>query len=156
MKPRIKEMNKFVQFITNGFAAGITLAPFGIYILKKYMGNKRMINHESIHWKQQMEMIIAGMVISLLFIMIISLLSIITFIWVSLNFWVVVGLTIFPLLFFYLWYLIEWLVRIPINGKGAYRSLSFEREAYDNDDNLKYLETRKPFSWFKYLIKKRN
>jgi len=115
MKARIKEMGKFVRFITGGWAAGITLAPFGIYIVKRHLENKRMINHESIHWKQQMEMLI---------------------------------------IFFYLWYFIEWLIRIPINGKSAYRSLSFEREAYTNDDNLNYLETRKPFSWFKYLTKK--
>lgn len=52
--------------------------------------------------------------------------------------------------FFYLWYFVEWLVRLF--GKGnAYRNISFEREAYDNDDNLNYLNERKPFVWMKYL-----
>jgi hypothetical protein len=51
--------------------------------------------------------------------------------------------------FFYIWYSIEWLIRLP---KGnAYRNISFEREAYANDRNLTYLENRKPFSFLKYL-----
>jgi zinc transporter ZupT len=64
MKPKIKKMNWFVKLITFGFAAGITLAPFGIYIRKKYYENqahyksKRLINHEKIHWEQQMELYI--------------------------------------------------------------------------------------------------
>ena len=50
---------------------------------------------------------------------------------------------------FILWYLVEWLIRLP---KGnAYRNISFEREAYANDDNLTYLETRRRFAFVKYL-----
>jgi len=113
-KLKIKKMNWFVKLITFGWAAGITLSPFGVYIKEKYLSNKIMINHESIHWKQQLEMLI---------------------------------------IFFYLWYLIEWLIRIPINGKKAYISLSFEREAHDNDNNLDYIKTRKHFSWIKYIKK---
>lgn len=62
MKPKIKKMNKFVRFITLGNAIGISLAPFGIYIAKKYFYRqenqnvKFLINHEMIHWKQQLEM----------------------------------------------------------------------------------------------------
>ena len=56
--------------------------------------------------------------------------------------------------FFYIWYFIEWLLLLFSVGKDAYYWISFEREAYDNEDNLKYLETRKPFSWFKYYGKK--
>ena len=47
---------------------------------------------------------------------------------------------------FYLWYFIEWIVRMF----NVYK-ISFEVEAYDNDDNLEYLETRKRFSWIKYI-----
>ena len=36
LKPKIKKMNGFVRFITFGWAAGITLSPFGIYIQEKY------------------------------------------------------------------------------------------------------------------------
>ena len=51
---------------------------------------------------------------------------------------------------FYVWYVIEWLIRLF--GKGnPYRNISFEREAFDNDDDLTYLATRKRFAWWKYL-----
>jgi hypothetical protein len=106
-------MNKFVKFITGGWAAGITLAPFGIYLMKKYLKNKFIINHENIHWKQQMEMLI---------------------------------------IFFYLWYIIEWIVKLFIYGKFSYYNLSFEREAYKYENNLNYIKNRKHFSWFKYII----
>jgi hypothetical protein len=51
--------------------------------------------------------------------------------------------------FFYVWYVIEWLIRLP---KGnAYRSISFEREAYANDKNPNYLKTRKRYAFLKYI-----
>lgn len=53
-------------------------------------------------------------------------------------------------LFFYLWYGIEWFVRLFQHG-DEYRSVSFEREAYDNEDNMEYLKTRKRYAWFKYV-----
>lgn len=55
--------------------------------------------------------------------------------------------------FFYVWYLVEWLIRLFINS-NAYRNISFEREAFINDDNLDYLKTRKRFSWLKYIKQK--
>ena len=40
--------------------------------------------------------------------------------------------------FFYLWYLIEWLIRLT--GKGnAYHNISFEREAYTNPVSYTHL-----------------
>ena len=56
----------------------------------------------------------------------------------------------FPVLF-YLWYIIEWFVNILIYGKRAYVNISFEQEAYDNDQNLRYLNKRKRFAWFRYI-----
>ncbi|NLZ46719.1 MAG: hypothetical protein GX896_08515 [Clostridiales bacterium] len=51
--------------------------------------------------------------------------------------------------FFYLWYVIEWIIRLP---KGnAYRNISFEREAYDNEKDLNYLKSRKRFDFAKYI-----
>ena len=35
----------------------------------------------------------------------------------------------------------------------AYRSISFEQEAYDNQNNLNYLKNRKRFNWVKYILK---
>lgn len=55
-------------------------------------------------------------------------------------------------IFFYLWYFFEWIVKIFIEGKeNAYRSISFEREAYNNEDDLMYLKSRKWYSWIKEL-----
>ena len=56
-------------------------------------------------------------------------------------------------IFFYIWYLVEWLIRLFINS-NAYRNISFEREAYINETNLDYLKTRKRFSWLKYIKQK--
>ncbi len=35
-----------------------------------------------------------------------------------------------------------------MNHNTAYRSNFFEKEAYDNEHNLKYLNSRKRFAWF--------
>ena len=52
--------------------------------------------------------------------------------------------------FFYIWYLVEFLVRYFQfkNVKNAYLNISFEREAYQNEQNLIYLSNR-PF--FKFV-----
>jgi len=111
---KVKKMNWFVKILTFGWASAITLAPFGIYIREKYLDDEFMINHEKIHWRQQLEMLV---------------------------------------IFFYLWYLIEWIIRIFINKGLAYRMICFEQEAYKNDYNLYYLDYRKKFTWFKYIHK---
>ena len=82
--------------------------------IKKY-GEERLnnsINHESIHIKQQAEMLV---------------------------------------IFFYIWYLIEWFIKLFKYEKGAYMNLSFEREAYGNARYKDYLNIRKKYSWIKYL-----
>lgn len=58
-------------------------------------------------------------------------------------------------IFFYIWYFIEWLIRLCIS-KNAYRSISFEREAFDNDQNLNYLDSRKSYYWIKYIKQNKN
>lgn len=55
--------------------------------------------------------------------------------------------------FFYILYLLEWVVRL-LKQKNAYRNISFEREAYDNENNFEYLKTRKHFTWRKYFKQK--
>lgn len=52
--------------------------------------------------------------------------------------------------FFYIWYVIEWLIRLFMKG-NAYRNISFEREAYTNQDDLSYLKNRKRFDFVRYL-----
>lgn len=53
-------------------------------------------------------------------------------------------------IFFYLWYVIEWVIRLFKKG-DAYRNISFEKEAYINEDYLNYLKERQPYTWFWYL-----
>lgn len=52
---------------------------------------------------------------------------------------------------FYLWYVVEWIIKLIIYGKEAYDNISFEREAnkyrFDND----YLKSRKHYEWFKFI-----
>lgn len=54
---------------------------------------------------------------------------------------------------FFIWYFVEYLVRLVQyrNWNIAYRNISFEREAYQNEYNPNYLLTRERFSFFKYL-----
>jgi len=111
---KIKSIGKFLNFFLDKSVVAITLCPFGIYIRK---GKERpiTINHEKIHWKQQLEMLV---------------------------------------IFFYIWYILEWFIRLIVNKGYAYINLSFEREAYDNEKNLEYINNRKMYSWIKYMIKK--
>ena len=53
-------------------------------------------------------------------------------------------------IFFYIWYIVEWVIRLFKKG-NAYRNISFEQEAYSNEDNLEYLNDRKHYVWFKYI-----
>ena len=56
-------------------------------------------------------------------------------------------------IFFFLWYGIEWLLRLIQyrNRMTAYKNISFEREAYDNMSNIGYLNTRKAYSFIRYI-----
>ena len=54
---------------------------------------------------------------------------------------------------FFLWYLLEFLLRLVQfrNWNKAYRNISFEREAYQNEENPNYLLDRKRFNFIYYL-----
>ena len=54
---------------------------------------------------------------------------------------------------FYLWYLIEYAIRLIQykNRHDAYMNISFEREAYDNECDLSYPKKRNLWSFLKYL-----
>ena len=105
-------MNWLVKLITPKNVIGITLAPFGIYLRADRIDDQRLINHESIHWEQQVEMLILP---------------------------------------FYVWYVIEWLIKLIEYGKKSYRNLSFEREAKHGQYDQNYLAKRQLYSWFKYI-----
>ena len=95
----------------------MTVFPF-IFARKAYKPiGKRTINHESIHLKQQIELLVLP---------------------------------------FFLWYGVEWIVRLIQykNLKEAYRNISFEREAYNNEGDEGYLDgIREPFEFLHYLRK---
>ena len=117
--------NKFIPF--SGYKA---MNLFGILFVR---GNAKIdevtMNHESIHSRQFVELMVLFAVVT-----------------VFIRWWLP-ALAPFA---FYVWYVLEWLIRLFMRG-NAYRNISFEREAYDNEKNLSYLDTRKPFDWLKYL-----
>ncbi len=93
---------------------GMAVFPF-VFLKEKYLKNdKVLVNHERIHLRQQLELL---------------------------------------LLPFYLFYLIEFLFRLVYyqNWKKAYKNISFEREAYANEQNLDYLKQRAFWTFLKYL-----
>lgn len=47
---------------------------------------------------------------------------------------------------FYIWYLIAYY-------RKGYMNISFEKEAYDNEDNLTYLKNRRIFAFLRYTSK---
>lgn len=86
--------------------------------------------HETIHAMQWTEVTIASL---LLF----ALLS-----WLISPWWMLAS----PLVY-YVWYIVEWLLRLP--SGDAYRSISFEKEAYAHDNDEKYLFNRELFAWLR-------
>lgn len=84
---------------------GITIFPFIILNSKLLKEDLEVINHEQIHIRQQLEMLIIP---------------------------------------FFIWYILEFILRLLHyrNWNLAYRNISFEREAYENEKDLTYLETR--------------
>lgn len=54
---------------------------------------------------------------------------------------------------FYIVYVLEWLIRLIKykNSFLAYKNISFEREAYKNQNNLSYLSGRRFFAFLKYF-----
>ena len=97
---------------------GMTVFPFVIIKHSFDSETKVLVNHEKIHLKQQLELL---------------------------------------LLPFFLWYFIEYAVRLLQykNTDLAYRNISFEREAYANELHLEYLKRRTFFSFLKYLKENR-
>lgn len=54
---------------------------------------------------------------------------------------------------FYLLYVLEFFLRLIIMRRWhkAYRSISFERECYENETDLNYLKSRKHYAWIKFI-----
>ena len=54
---------------------------------------------------------------------------------------------------FYIWYVLEWLIRLLYfrNSHKAYKTICFEKEAFENDADTNYLNYRKKFSFLNYI-----
>lgn len=93
---------------------GLTIFPFVFLRNKKEVTNAVLINHEKIHIRQQLELLILP---------------------------------------FFVWYGIEFLIRLLIlkDKKQAYMNISFEKEAYQNENNTNYIKERDFYRFIKYL-----
>lgn len=58
------------------------------------------------------------------------------------------------IIFFYIWYVLEYYYHFfkLKDSFLAYKSISFEREAYAMEDDLNYLAKRKFWSFWKYIV----
>ena len=103
----------FKYLIPKGFR-GFTFFPFVFLSDKKDKAHTVLLNHERIHIRQQLELLVV---------------------------------------FFFIWYGIEFLVRIIQykNRRTAYCNISFEREAYSKEKDLYYLKQRSFWSFWKYV-----
>ena len=79
------------------------------------LNNKRIVNHENIHFRQQVE---TGFIFG----------------------WII-------------WALL--LVFNALTARQVYWEHPWEYETHENDQNLDYLKTRKPWAWVKYIGRKR-
>lgn len=50
---------------------------------------------------------------------------------------------------FYILYFLEWIYRLVFHTRTAYRGVSFEREAYNNQYDYSYLEHRAKFAYWR-------
>ena len=99
--------------VPSGYSA-ITLFPFILVRDKASKSDQVMMNHEHIHLRQQIELLILP---------------------------------------FYLFYGIEFIVRFvgSRNWNQAYRSISFENEAFLNEKDLNYLKYRPFWNFLNYM-----
>lgn len=130
--------NNIIPF--KGYTA-ITILPF-IFARKsaKYLKDY-VVNHECIHLRQQLEVLVASAIIIAVLILVFNL----SWWWLLLS-----------LVVYYACYGIDYAVRYVAYGspKEAYRNIAAEQEAYANQYDLVYLKARKPFAWCYYLLKK--
>lgn len=118
-----------------GYVA-ITLGPVAF---SKKVFSQKVKNHECTHMRQWSE----WTVLSAFILIILS--AIFNF---NPAFVLLSGLT------FYVLYILEWFIRLFKFGGDAYRNISFEREAYDNEYDNSYNTNSGYFASFKYMNKK--
>jgi len=94
--------------------AAMAIYPFILIQKASYKKEVVLVNHEKIHHRQQLELLVVP---------------------------------------FYLFYLLHYLYNLLKYRKHqvAYMNIVFEKEAYNEEQNLTYLNTRRMFSWIKYF-----
>ena len=102
------------KYLTPRGFRGLTFYPFVFLADKDDKLNEVFINHERIHIRQQLELLIVP---------------------------------------FYVWYFTEYLIRLLQfrNRKKAYYAISFEKEAYANEKDLEYLNSRPFWGFMRYV-----
>lgn len=131
--------------LSDGYAA---IMLFGFVFVKGENLTKRQIEHEKVHQGQFSDCIGIGLIAAIA--------TMFTLFACDIRSWWMFLLLLIPISLFYLLYGMEWLIRLIRyrNPHDAYRQISFEREAYDLQE-----EYRKPcaerrlrhsFSWIKY------
>ena len=100
-------------FLRNNFDA-IAIWPFIVLRSQSLKDIPEFMNHERIHLRQQIELLVIP---------------------------------------FYIWYAIEFVLRlIRLNDRRkAYYAISFEREAYAQEANLEYLQTRRFWNFIRFV-----
>ena len=117
----------------------ITVGPFVLSELSPENMTQQVRNHETCHSYQWTE----TTAVAVCLVLILQLIFDIPPLW-----YIVAALT------FYVWYAIEWMIRLLIcrNTKIAYRQVSFEQEAYASEHDCNYIENRHLFSgWLQYI-----
>lgn len=102
------------RFILPKHISGVALWPFVIIKESHLKVDAVFMNHERIHLRQQLELLVLP---------------------------------------FYLWYGVEYVIRLLYcrNRHTAYRSICFEREAYEKEGSVLYLRQRRFWSFLRYL-----
>jgi hypothetical protein len=102
------------KYLTPRGFRGLTFFPFVFLMNKEVVLDKVFVNHEKIHLRQQLELLVLP---------------------------------------FYVWYVIEFLIRwiITKDKNVAYRNISFEKEAYTNEKDLNYLKSRSFWNFLNYF-----
>lgn len=115
----------------------ITLTAFVCTKLSEEEMPQSIKNHECVHARQWVEMFVIGwfavFVMQILF---------------NASEW----LYVLPFLAFYLWYVIEVLIKSILLRKNAYHEVSFEIEAKLSENDNSYLENSGYFEWIKFLV----
>ena len=110
-----------------------------LFVREEVVLDDEILNHEAIHTEQQYEILMLSLAVGLM-------LSNIYATW----WWLLLALVMpFAL------YILAWFIELLLPPYGtAYKDSPFEREAYANQRNPKYLATRPLFAWWRYILKR--